>query len=163
MKQMQEQMANMPPAQREMMMKRMPQLAAMGSGKEPVFSSKDTGQSDTVDGRKCRVWQVLKDGAIFEELCVVPFSSFPGKEDMQKTFKQLSEAFAGLAQSVPGAGNSAKARTEINGYPIRTRPYHDGKPQGIEIVLKSWTEESVPATAFEIPKGYKKDEMPRFN
>jgi hypothetical protein len=161
MAQMQEQLKNMPPAQRaqieKMMGANMP-----GAGEKAVYESKDTGKSDTVEGRRCRVWNLLKNGKVHEELCVVPFSSLPGKEDMQKTFKEMAAAFEGLSKSVPGVGESAKARNAINGYPVRMRSFDDaGNARGTEQVLTSWAEESIPASTFDVPAGYKKEAMPK--
>jgi hypothetical protein len=162
MQQMQERMKNMPPAQREqlekMMGANMPGMAA--PGKPKVYTSKDTGKGDTVEGRKCRVWQMLRDGVPYEEVCVVPFSSLPGKENFEQTFKELAEAFEGLAGAVPGAGDDTKARSAIKGYPARVRSIENGKIGSTETVLKSWVEEAIPATTFDIPKGYKKLENP---
>jgi hypothetical protein len=159
MKQMQADMAKMPPAQREQMEKMMgTKMPGMGA-KAPEFTARDTGKTESAEGRSCRVWHLLRDGAIAEELCVVPFASFPGKEDVERSFKALSEAFAGLASAVPGAGDPSKARNSINGYPVRTRIYHEGKPAW-ESLLKSWTEQSLPASTFEVPAGYRKEQMP---
>src|SRR5690349_8313224 len=140
MAQMQEQMKNMPPEQRAQMEKMMGGMKMPGaSGKPMVFDAKDTGKSDTVEGRQCRIWNLTRDGEIVDEMCVVPFSTFPGKEDMQKTMKELAEAFSGMTKAMPGAADQAKIRANVNGYPVRSRPYFNGKPQGIESVLKSWT------------------------
>ena len=68
-----------------------------------------------------------KNGKLNEELCVVPFSSLPGKEDFEKTFKELAESFEGMTKGLPGAGDSAKARNSINGYPVRTRFFEAGR------------------------------------
>jgi hypothetical protein len=163
MKQMQEQLKNMPPEQRAQMEKMMgAHMPGMMSGKKDTFEVKDTGKSDSAEGRKCRVWNLLKNGVVSEELCVVPFSSLPGKEDFQKTFKEIADAFAGMASGLPGAGDSIKARSSINGYPVRVRTFDDtGKPRGTETVLTKWAEESLPKTTFEIPAGYAKKELPR--
>jgi hypothetical protein len=161
MAQMQDRMAKMSPKQREMMEKMMGgNMAGLGAPpKKKVYSARDTGKNDTVEGRKCRIWQMLRDGEVYEEGCVVPFSSLPGKEDFQKTFKNLAEAFEGLAAAAPNAG-SETARSAVNGYPVRVRPIENGVPRGTETVLKSWTEESIPAAMFEVPAGYKKQAMP---
>jgi hypothetical protein len=161
MAQMQERMKNMPPEQRAQMEKMMGGMMPGGGGKAPVFTSKDTGKTDTVEGRKCRIWHLLKDGQIAEEMCVVPFASLPGKEDMQKSFKEMSEAFAGFASAVPGAQEQSKVRMGINGYPVRSRPYLNGQPFGTESIMKSWTEANIPAATFAIPSGYKKKDMPQ--
>lgn len=161
MAQMQERMKNMPPEQRAQMEKMMGgNMPGMMGGKPKVYTSRDTGKTDTSEGRKCSVWHMLADGAVYEELCVVPFSTFPGKEDFEKTFKEIGEAFSGMASAFPGAGDQVKARSAVKGYPVRVRPFANGQPSGKETVLKSWTEESIPAATFEIPAGYQKREMP---
>jgi hypothetical protein len=162
MKQMQEHMKNLPPAQRAQMEKMLgDKMPGMMSGKNDTYEARDTGKSDTADGRKCRLWNLLKNGAVHEELCVVPFETLPGKEDFQKTFKELAESFEGLSKDFPGAGGSFKARTAVNGYPVRVRPFDgEGKLRGTETVLTKWAEESIPAATFEVPAGYKKKELP---
>ncbi len=160
MEQMQERMKKMTPEQRAQFEKLMGgMMPGAAAPKNDVWTSKDTGKGATVDGRKCRTWHLLRNGQLAEELCVVPLSTLPGKEDLEDTFRRLAEAFEGFTAGLPGA-DSAKARNAIKGYPVRVRTYMDGKPTGTEQVLKSWTEESVPAAAFDIPASYKKQEMP---
>jgi hypothetical protein len=165
MAQMQERMKNMSPEQRAMMEKMMGGQVPGGmgtQGKADTWASKDTGKSDTVEGRKCRLWTLSRNGKLFEELCVVPFSSLPGKEDFEKTFKELAEAFSEMTKGMPNADEAVKARTAISGYPVRTRPYDaGGKLRGTENVLTKWAEESIDAASFEVPKGYKKQSMPK--
>jgi hypothetical protein len=161
MAQMQDRLKNMPPEQRAQMEKMMGGMMPGAQAKPSVYDAKNTGKTDTVEGRQCTTWHLLQDGKIIDEMCVVPFSALPGKEDMQKSFKELQEAFAGFANSVPGAAEQAKVRTRIDGYPVRSRPYVDGKPQGVENVLKSWTEAAIPAATFTVPAGYKKKDPPQ--
>lgn len=163
MKQMQEQLKNMPPEQRAQMEKMLGANMPGMSGKKDTYEVKDTGKSETSEGRKCRVWNLLKNGVVNEELCVVPFSSLPGKEDFEKSFKELAEAAIGMAGNLPGAGDSIKARNSINGFPVRVRQFDDaGKPRGTETVLTKWLEESLPGSTFEIPAGYTKKALPKF-
>lgn len=162
MAQMREQMAAMPPQQREMMEKMMGGMApGMGSAKPDVYEARKTGRSDKVDGRSCDVVNLLRNGAITEELCVVPFSTLPGKEDLQAAFKRLAEVFEGLTSAMPNAQNDMKMRGSIDGFPIRTRSIVNGKPDGTEQVLKAWVEEAIPASMFNAPAGYKKEAMPK--
>jgi Domain of unknown function (DUF4412) len=161
MSQMQEQMAKMSPQEREMMQKMMGgNMPGMAPAKQDVYASKDTGKNDTAEGRNCRLWNISKNGKLQEEICVVPFASLPGKEDFQKTFKNLAEAFEGMASAMPNAANDAKARSAIDGYPVRVRRYENGKRVGTETVLKTWNEEALAASLFEVPAGYKKQAMP---
>ena len=63
---------------------------------------------------------------------------------------------------MPNADAAVKARTSVNGYPVRTRGFDaSGKLRGTETVLTKWVEEALPASAFDIPAGYKKQEMPK--
>ena len=167
MAKMREKMKNMSPEQRAQMEKlmgsRMPGgMGAMGGDKPDTWEAKNLGTTATVEGRKCQNWNLIRNGAPFEELCVVPFNSLPGKEDMQKVFKDMAESFGDAVKSVPGADASMKARIQINGYPVRTRSYAtDGKFRPSETIMTKWVEESVPASTFEVPAGYTKLEMPR--
>jgi hypothetical protein len=161
-RQLQEQMKNMPPEQRAQMEKMLgDKMPGMMSGKKDTYEARDTGKSDNAEGRKCQLWNLLKNGAVHEELCVVPFATLPGKEDFQKTFKELAESFEGMARDFPGAGDSFKARLAVNGYPVRVRSFDgEGKLRGTETVLTRWVEESLPAATFEVPAGYQKKELP---
>jgi hypothetical protein len=161
MAQMQERLEKMTPEQRAQMEKMMGGMALPGGGKPPVFEAKDTGKGDTVEGRKCRTWHLLQDGKIVDEMCVVPFSALPGKEDMKKSFEELAEAFQGFTNGLPGAADQIKVRKSIDGYPVRSRPFVNGAPKGTENVLKSWTEAAIPAASFEVPADYQKKELPR--
>ena len=149
MKQMEEHLKNMPPEQRAQMEKMMG--GNMG-GKKDVYEAKDTGKSETSEGRQCRVWNVLKNGKVSEELCVVPFSSLPGKEDFEKAFKELADATAGMTAGLPGAGDSIKARNSVNGFPVRVRYFDEaGKSRGTETILTKWIAESLAGSTFEVP------------
>jgi hypothetical protein len=166
MKRMQEQMKNMKPEQRAMMEKMMGDkipggIGGVGSDKPDVWEAKNLNKTGTVEGRTCTVWTMSRNGALFEELCVVPFNSLPGKENLQKVFKDFAEAFKDLAKNNPNADQTARAFAAIDGYPVRTRMYEaDGKFRNSETVLTKWVEESIPASTFEVPAGYKKKEMP---
>jgi hypothetical protein len=163
MKQLQERLKNMPPEQRAQMEKLMgDKVPGMSGGKPDTYTVADTGKSETVEGRKCHLWNLLRNQKMSEELCVVPFSSLPGKEDFQKSFRELAEAFSGMASGLAGVGESIKARNSIDGYPVRIRHFDDnGNPRGMESVLTKWAEEALPAATFDIPAGYTRKELPK--
>lgn len=159
MQKMQAQLAQLPPAQRAQIEQLTGRLG--GAGQQPdVYETVDTGRSDTVAGHSCRNWQIKRNGAVDSEVCVVPYASLGGKEDIQALLKKMSEMFESLAQSVPQLssqlGSAMHAYTRINGYPVRTRDFTDGKPDSEEDVLKTWQEAAIPASMFEVPAGYKR-------
>jgi hypothetical protein len=162
MAQMQEQLAKLPPEQRAQMEGMLP---AMGGGdKKWVVEAIDTGKSDKVDGRACRVWDVKRNGELDDQMCVVAYSSLPGKENFQAMFANFAKVFEEMAKSVPMLSgmmtNEFDAQAKVNGFPVRTRGYEDGKLGNTEHNVSVWREEAIPASMFEVPAGYQQKQMP---
>jgi len=162
MEKMKAQLAQLPPEQRAQMEAMVPGLA--GGDKKWTVEAIDTGKSDKVDGRACRVWDVKRDDKLDDQICVVPYSALPGKENFQAMFAKFAKVFEEMAKSVPMmAGmmtNEFSAQAKVNGYPVRTRGYENGVLGDTEQLLKVWREEAIPASTFEIPAGYKQKQMP---
>jgi hypothetical protein len=160
-----EQLAKMPPEQREqmqqMLAKSIPGLA--GGDQKWSVEAVDTGKSDKVDGRSCRLWDVKRNGELDEQLCVVPFSALPGKENFQTVFASFAKVFEEMAKAVPTlAGlmsNEFSAQEKINGFPVRSRDYENGKLSDLERIMSVWKEQDIPASTFEIPAGYKRKSL----
>jgi hypothetical protein len=165
MAQMKEQLAKMPAEQRaqveQMMAKQMPGMT--GEAKKWTVDVIDTGKSDKVDGRDCRLWDVKRNNELDEQLCVVPYSALPGKENFQAVFASFAKVFEEMAKSVPTLAGVMEtefdAQAKVNGFPVRTRPYENGKLANEEQVMQLWREEAVPAAMFEVPSGYKQKTM----
>lgn len=166
MAQLQDKMKNMSPEQRAMMEKAMGSHMPGGMGPQAAndeYAAKDTGKSDTVEGHSCRLWQTTRNGAPLEELCVVPYSSLPGREDLQKAFQVMTDAVEDLSRAMPNVEKAMKARLSVNGYPVRVRRYDaQGELRKNETVLTKWTEETLPAATFDVPAGYTKQDLPGF-
>jgi hypothetical protein len=161
-----EQMAMLPPEQRAQAEQMMgPGAAALLSGNDAQWSVDvaDTGKTDKVEGRTCKLWNVTRNGELDEQICVVPYSSLPGKEDLQKVFSDYARSFEEMAKSVPmlaGMMSSEfSALVKANGFPVRRQVYEGGKLSDQETLMKVWREEAVPASMFEIPAGYKAKQM----
>ena len=165
MAQLQEKMKNMSPEQRAMMEKAMGNHIPGGMGSQgtpDTYAAKDTGKNETVEGRSCRLWQTTRNGAPLEELCVVPYASLPGREDLEKAFKMMTDAVEDLSSAMPNVEKAMKARLSVNGYPVRIRRYDaQGELRKTETVLTKWTEESLPASMFDVPAGYTRQDLPQ--
>lgn len=163
MEKMKEQMAKLPPEQRAQL-EQMMGGAATGEGKEWKVDLAATGKTETVEGRKCAVWDVTRNGNLDEQICVVPYSALPGKEDLKAVFAKFAKIFEDMAKSVPMlAGmmsNEFTAQVKAGGFPVRSRGYENGKLIDEETLVKVWREEAVPASMFEIPAGYKQKQLP---
>ena len=159
---MKEQLAQLPPEQRAQMEQMMPGLS--GGERKWTVEAVDTGKSDKVDGRACRIWDVKREGELDNQICVVPYSALPGKENFQAMFASFAKVFEEMAKSVPMmAGMMSKefdAQAKVNGYPVRSRNYENGVLGDSEQLLKVWREEAIPASMFNIPAGYKQKQMP---
>jgi hypothetical protein len=135
-----------------------------GEGQKWTVETVDTGKSDKVDGRACKVWDVKRNGELDDQLCVVPYSALPGKENFQAMFANFSKVFEEMAKSVPSLSgmmtNEFSAQTKVNGFPVRSRGYDNGKLGDEEQLVKVWREEAIPASMFEVPAGYKPKKMP---
>jgi hypothetical protein len=154
-KKMEAQMATMPPERRAMMEKMLGQMGAGGAG-APKRVLKNTGRTETVGGIKCAVWEATEGGKKAEELCAAAPGAVPGGDDMLKTLREVGEMFKGFSQNL-NAGNKAENAWRdletINGVPIMTRQFEEGKVTS-ENRLNVARKESVPASTFEIPAGY---------
>lgn len=164
MEQQKEQLAKLPPEQRAQAEQSLGGMAA-AEGKQRTVEVKDTGKSDKVDGRACKLWDVIRDGQLDEQICVVPFSALPGKEDFKAVFASFAKVFDEMAKSIPMLSgmmaNEFDALAKVNGYPVRQRNYDDrGKLEDEETLVKVWREETIPASTLEIPAGYKLQKMP---
>ena len=164
MTRMKEQLAKMPPEQRAQIEQMIAKTPGMGGEDQKwVVDVVDTGKSDKVDGRSCRVWDVKRNGELDDQLCVVPFAQLPGKENFQAVFANFAKVFEEMAKSVPMLSgvmsNEFSAQAKVGGFPVRSRAYENGKLGDEEQLVKVWREEAVPAAMFEIPAGYKPKKM----
>jgi hypothetical protein len=162
MAQLNAQLAELPPEQRaamqQMMQGRMPGAAPAPVAKQVV----DTGRTETVDGRTCRVWDVTRAGVLVEQHCVVAYRALPGDVDVRAAFERMSHFFQQMAAANPafaGAGNDFEALTKLDGFPVLTREFEQGKPTGDETHVKTWREEAVAPDRFEVPRDYRKRDL----
>ena len=171
-KQMEARMAAMPPEQRKKMEEMMAKLgqggaAGMlpGAAKAPPRSLKNTGRTDTAAGIKCTIWEVSVGGKKEEELCAAPAGSVPNGDEVIKTFRDIGAMMKSLTDSLGSNREENQPWHDmetINGVPILTREFSDGKATS-ETRLSVVRKESVPAASFEVPAGYteKKIDFPK--
>jgi len=162
MKKMQEEVKKWPAEQRATYEKAMGAHMPGVFGKKNKYSLSVTGRNETVEGRACSVWLLVKNGTPYEEYCVAPFSSLPGKEDFEKAFHDLWDAFDAVTMGLANASDYVDVRQSIKGYPVRIRSLDGGEQlRAREVVVTKWVEESLPASTFEIPAGYKETVRPQ--
>lgn len=165
-KQMEARMAAMPPEQRKKMEEMMAKLghgagAMVPGAKERQRTLKNSGRTETVAGIKCTVWEAYEDGKKEEELCAAPAGNIPGGDDVIKTFREISTMLSSITEKLgtraPGDAPWRDMET-INGVPILTRDFDDGKATS-ETRMTVVRKESVAGASFEVPAGYAEKKM----
>jgi hypothetical protein len=158
-----EQLAKLPPEQRAQF-EQMMGGAMLGETQARSVEVADTGKTDKVEGRACKIWNVTRSGQLDEQICVAAYSALPGKENFQAIFANFSRVFDEMEKSAPilagMMANEFSAQAKVGGFPIRQRSFDErGQLVDEESVVKIWREESIPASMFEVPAGYKPKQL----
>jgi hypothetical protein len=167
MQRMQSQMANMPPEQRAAIENMMKQSGMGGAAAKPmVFDAVATGGNESVGGRGCKIWNLTRDTVPTSQVCVVSYATLPGKDEVQALAKKMGSMFEKLPPALRGqySGNPLQqvngVTSKINGVPFITRTYANGMLENKETKIKTWKEQAVAPSAFDIPSDYMKQELP---
>lgn len=157
MKKMQEQLAKLPPEQREMMEKMMKENMPQMSGGSAKATYKKTG-SGKVGSWACDKYETWVDGKKKSEGCYVEpqllgFSEadFAGLKEMAKPFEKIAKDLQAMfpKDGVEGAPKGA---------PVKTTLYDNGQATA-ETSIKSVKKENLAANSFEVPAGFAKKAM----
>lgn len=159
-RQMEARMAKMPPEQRAAMQRMMNGAVPGAVAAVAKRQVQATSRTEAAGGRSCRVWEIYESGAKDEELCVVPPGSLPGGDEffaamknMASMTERMTKAMGG--QAGRGEGNYFQELKRINGIPVLTRDFQNGRPTH-ETRMNVVRRESVPDAAFEVPAGFKR-------
>jgi hypothetical protein len=118
---------------------------------------KPTGRTESAIGQTCKVWDVISNGTKVQEMCVVEVAKLPNGKELVATMQQVSEAFQGTVASA-GMADMWKDVQTMNGYPVITRMYMNGKLFQ-EVKTTAIRSADTPETMFAIPAGYKEQKM----
>lgn len=162
LKQMQEQMAKMPPEQRAQMEKMMGNRMPGMSARAPQEIRK-TGRTGKAAGHACTYVEVLAGGVLEDEYCVVAPGALKGSQELIESAKKIAAFMQEMLTSLDSPWVREMAERQPNfdklgGIPVMSRHFSDGKPVH-ESTLQSLRAESLPAALFEIPAGYARKEM----
>ncbi len=165
MKQMEQAMAGMSAEQRAMMEKMMGnKMPGAAKPRQAPLEFRNTGKTEKVGEYTCRLWEVRSGDQLRWQHCVVDFGEITGSEEMFAIMKDMGVMMKELmdAMDTPWLRESMNSGWEglqsIDGYPVLTRTFRDGKPVS-EVVLESAQTAAVPPSSFDPPAGYKRQEM----
>lgn len=163
LKQMQERMAKMPPEQRAQMEKMMGKNLS-GFGKQSVQEIRKTARTAKVAGYSCTYTEVLEDGVLASEFCVVPQTALKGGQDLAVSSARVIALMADMLKQLDApwlkqmADKQVENYAKLGGIPVTSRLFSEGKPVR-ESVLESATTAALPASLFQVPSDYTKREM----
>jgi hypothetical protein len=142
-------MAQVPPQVRAMMGK----LSAGVQSSANDLPWRDTGKTDHVGSYTCRVWEGSLVGQK-EELCIVPYSSLPGGDELSAAMQQMRRTVTETLSATPFAGSLKElARYTLNGIPVSSRSNWG------ETRVTSVERKEIPGDTFQVPPGYEQEEM----
>jgi hypothetical protein len=158
MKEMEAQLASLPPQMREMMKQQMPN---MGTGK-PMIQMKitKTGKSMSKGGHNCQmvdfaVTGVPMAGEMGQEFCVIDPNKLGIPADDMQTLKAMAEFTKQMTKDLGQMVGGLPDIVEMGGWPVWTRDKRTGESWVIKAVDKS-----VSGVSFAVPTGYKQEQMP---
>ena len=165
MKQLEQQMANMPPQQRAMMEKmmkgRMPGMP--GKSGMPTVRVEATGQGRW-ESYSCKNYTIYFGDERREEICAAPPEEVIGADEVLKAMQNMTEFQKKMTEAMPripigGALNEQiEALSQIDGFPVHRQEYRKDVKLN-EIFLSSAKQESLSDNLFSPPQGYKEEKM----
>ena len=172
MQQMEEALAQVPPAQREMM-ERMMKGKMPGQNYEPPSPPvvTDLGESGSVNDVACQWKKVTRDDVLSEKACVCDQSAIAGGEEMVALAHEMRDFAEGLMRIANSASNfkmlgggtmgdfAAGTVADLGGFSLISESY-DGEEKLIKrSTFESADEVSIPNEEFTPPSGYKRQDL----
>lgn len=155
---MQEKLKNLPPQQREMFEQMMRGRGGMGAPPPPP-EYKQTG-ADKVGAWPCTKYEAYTAGRKTAEICAADPGVFGLSASDFAVATQLGEFVRSM---VPEMGDQtvmfgAASEQGFSGVPVRRTTFVDGKVTATS-EIKEFRRAPVPASAWEVPAGFKRQEM----
>jgi hypothetical protein len=173
MAQMEEMLKGVPAEQRAMVEQMMASRGMGAPGAAPKKTPTElrrTGERATHSGYPCVKFEVLRDSRVIREFWVTEWTNIEGGADARVAFEQMAammqEMLNAFSQSSFGGMVSIdepmfEYMTQINGYPVVTRELNASGAVRNETSLKSSTRKAIPASTFEPPDGYTRQNIGR--
>ncbi|TQV72151.1 hypothetical protein FLL45_18190 [Aliikangiella marina] len=164
-KQMEAQLANMPPEQREMMKKMMAGRMGMAddSAPKPTKNIVKTGKSASAAGYDCQIHEVYSGQKKLRELCVTPWGKIKNGGEIKQSLEEMNRFFSAFLDSMkgmmPADEESPFAEIEkLNGFPVIFKEFENGQLFETS-TLQSISSKDLSADIFKAPKGFTKQSM----
>ncbi len=156
-KKMEESMAKMPPAQKEMMQKMMAKMMP-GGANGPKTTYKKISSGEKINNWSTDKYEGERDGVKHSEVWTttpkaldISPTDFQVLLDMAKFFEKFSKNLEGMM-----GGNG---KNGLDGVPVKTITYNEGKAE-FQTEIKEIKKDAFAVSLFEVPAGFTKKESP---
>jgi hypothetical protein len=164
MKEMEAQLASMPPEQRamvEQMMKgQMQGMMGQQGDSSPTLRVEETGKGKW-QSYTCRNYRVSVGAEKTEDICAAELDEIDGADELMEAFRNMAAYMTKLTESMPmGAKdrmNPGELMEQIDGFPVNTIYYENGSVVREES-LDSVTEQDLEPGMFAAPEGYRRED-----
>lgn len=166
MKEMEAQLAGMPPEQRamvEQMMKgQMQGMAAQEADSSPAPRVEAKGDGEW-KSYKCRRYAVLEKSEKVQDICAAELGEVDGADEVIESFREMAAYMTKITESMPMRSddrmNPGELMDKIDGFPVHTIDYENGVIVR-ETSLDSVTEQDLDEGMFAPPEGYRRRDPP---
>lgn len=163
MKEMEKQLAGLPPEQRAMAEKMMQQQMAglMGTKSMSARRVEESGSGEW-NGQSCRKYSVFEGGNLTQEICTAALDQVEGAAEALQAFQRMAGYLHKMTEALPMAAaagpNPGELLDQVSGFPVVTRDYRMGRVvQTMTLVSAEVLE--IDEGAFAVPEGYSQREM----
>lgn len=162
MRQMEAQLANLPPEQREQMRQMMEQQmgAMMGDSGKPASKPEivHTGETRTVAGHGCKVVNVTVDGDVTGNACMTDYDVLGIPREDRRTIEAMMEFSLAMMEQFGDMMPAHMKAMAAEGYPV----HYESHAAGADIsgTLESIETQSLSEDLFRIPPHYREQAMP---
>lgn len=163
MKEMEKQLAALPPEQRKMVEEAMkgkaaPGTQAQGAATPPPFELVRTERKETIAGYPCVCYERREGKVKHGEVWVTSWDRAGVTEESFAVYRNLSRFFQDVMAATPmfrqaAANGGFEGMDRVDGFPILMREFEDGKPVS-EILFRSVEKRKLDPATFEVPAGY---------
>jgi hypothetical protein len=157
MKQIEEQMKNLPPEQRKMMEQMMPAHMNIKKIERPVFTKKDT--DIMIKNWNCAHYVGEVNGQKRQEVWTTDWDQLGIAADELKVFRDMGQFFSSLAPDMTDVFKIGDKEWEKNGgfagMPVKSINFEEGKISS-EFEITEISKKDFSASLFDVPAGFEK-------
>ncbi len=164
-KQMEAQLAQVPPEQRAMVEKMMKgQMRSMMPKQSAPPLRVERGGSGEWQTYSCTQYTIYSGNEKTQDICAASLDQIEGSDEVMGAFRSMAAFVKKMSESLPGPMASSVAQNptgmmdQIEGFPVHTVQFEKGSVSQ-KISLDSMTEQALEESLFAVPDNYNKQDL----